>query len=106
MATVSSPMKVDIVKFDGNISFRLWQVYMRDFLTQQVLKKDIIGKPVKPMEISDIYLEAKKDTTMCDLRWETMDDIKPYWQSSCVSVFDKVRHQQIETQKISFIPCM
>lgn len=64
---VSSPMKVDIDKFDGNISFSLWQVYMRDFLAQQGLKKGIIGKPVKPAEISDIYWVAKKDTTMCDL---------------------------------------
>ena len=38
-------MKFDIEKFDGIISFGLWQVQVKDLLIQSGLHKALKGKP-------------------------------------------------------------
>ena len=40
--------KVDIEKFDGNINFSIWQVWMLVILTQSGLKKVLPRKEKKP----------------------------------------------------------
>ena len=54
-------MKFDIEKFYGNSNFSLWQVRMIAILTQNGLKKPLLGK-------------AKKPTAMSDEEWEDLDD--------------------------------
>jgi len=45
--------KFNIEKFDGNISFSIWQVQMLAVLTQSWLKKALLGKEKKPEGMSD-----------------------------------------------------
>ena len=50
---MSSIMKVDIQKFDGEISFNLWKVQMRAILIQHGLWKVLQGSHVKPEKVTD-----------------------------------------------------
>ncbi|XP_043705448.1 agamous-like MADS-box protein MADS3 [Telopea speciosissima] len=52
--------KFDIDKFDGSISFSLWQVRMMVVLAQQDLREALLGK-------------AKKPATMSEEEWNKMD---------------------------------
>ena len=45
-------MKVDIQKFDGEISFNLWKVQMRAVLIQHGLWKVLKGPHVKPEKLT------------------------------------------------------
>jgi len=53
--------KFDIEKFDGKISFAIWQVQMLAILTQNDLKKVLVGKMTRP-------------TTMTEEQWDEMDE--------------------------------
>lgn len=44
MSSFTSPMKIDIEKFDG-INFGLWQVQVKDMLVQSGLHKVLNGRP-------------------------------------------------------------
>ena len=46
-------MKVDIQKFDGEISFNLWKVHMRAVLIQHGLWKVFSGPYTKPSTMTD-----------------------------------------------------
>ena len=50
---MSSIMKVDIQKFDGEISFNLWKVQMRAILIQHGLWKVLRGPHQKPEKMTD-----------------------------------------------------
>ena len=46
-------MKVDIQKFDGDISFNLWKVQMRAILIQHGLGKVLSGAHTKPSTMTE-----------------------------------------------------
>ena len=53
-------MKVDIQKFDGEISFNLWKVQIRAVLIQHGLWKVLQGPHKKPKKIADEQWAAEQ----------------------------------------------
>ena len=53
-------MKVDIQKFDGEISFNLWKVQMRAVLIQHGLWKVLQGPHMKPEKMTDEQWQQTK----------------------------------------------
>jgi len=50
---MASVTKFDIPKFDGKISFNIWKIQMMEILTQNGLKKAIVGKMKKSSTMTD-----------------------------------------------------
>ena len=50
---MSTVTKFDIPKFDGKMSFNIWQVQMMVVLTQNGLKKALGGKDRNPTSMID-----------------------------------------------------
>jgi len=48
-----SAIKFDIQKFDGVINFSIWKIKMNAILTQNVLKKVLLGNEKKPQDMKD-----------------------------------------------------
>ncbi|KAL5756246.1 hypothetical protein ACOSP7_020674 [Xanthoceras sorbifolium] len=46
MSKFSSPVRFDVEKFDGRINFGLWQIQVKNVLTQSGLHKVLKGKPI------------------------------------------------------------
>jgi len=61
--------KFEIERFDGKMSFTLWQVWMASILSTLGIKDAIYGREV--------------DAEMTDKKWKEMDD-KVFPLSSCV----------------------
>ena len=76
---MSSIMKVDIQKFDGEISCNLWKMQMKSVLIQHGLYKVLKGPRVKPGRITDEQWAAdqkKRRGSLTDeefgLRWSLL----------------------------------
>ena len=50
---MAASTKLDIPKFDGNMSFNIWKVQMMIILTQNGLKKAFGAKTKKPATMID-----------------------------------------------------
>ena len=48
-----SAIKFDIKKFDGVINFSIWKIKMNAILTQNVLKKVLLGNEKKPQDMKE-----------------------------------------------------
>ena len=69
-------MKVDIQKFDGEISFNLWKVQMRAVLIQHGLWKVLQGPHVKPEKMIDeqwATYQKKRRGSLMDEEWEELE---------------------------------
>ena len=69
-------MKVDIQKFDGEISFNLWKVQMRAVLIQHGLWKVLQGHQQKPKKMTDEQWAAdqkKRRGSLRDEEWEELE---------------------------------
>lgn len=58
---MSTVTRFDVEKFNGKISFSIWRVQMKAVLTQNGLKKALVGKSNKPV-------------TMTDEQWDELDE--------------------------------
>ena len=68
-------MKVEIQKFDGEISFNLWKVQMRAVLIQHGLWKVLKGPHVKPEKMTDEQWAAelkKRRGLLTEDDWEEL----------------------------------
>ena len=73
---MSSIMKVDIQKFDGEISFNLWKVQMRAVLIQHGLWKVLQGPHVKPVSTTDekwAEEQQKRRGKLTEEEWEELE---------------------------------
>ena len=73
---MSSIMKVDIQKFDGEISFNLWKVQMRAVLIQHGLWKVLQGPHVKPVGTTDekwAEEQQKRRGKLTEEEWEELE---------------------------------
>jgi len=69
-------MKVDIQKFDGEISFNLWKVQIRVVLIQHGLWKVLQGPHMKPKKMTEEQWAAgqkKRRETLTDDKWEELE---------------------------------
>ena len=69
-------MKVDIQKFDGEISFNLWKVQMRAVLIQHWLWKVLSGPYMKPEKITNEQWavdQKKRCGSLTDEEWEELE---------------------------------
>ena len=69
-------MKVDIYKFDGEISFNLCKVHMRAVLVQHELWKVLQGPHVKPEKMTDEQWAAdqkKRRGSLTNEEWEELE---------------------------------
>jgi len=73
---MSSIMKVDIQKFDGETSFNLWMVQMRAVLIQHGLWKVLSRPYVKPEKITDEQWAADQKKRRGSL---TDEEFGPRW---------------------------
>ena len=73
---MSSIMKVDIQKFDGEMSFNLWKVQMRAVLIQHGLWKVLQGPHTKPSTMTDEQWaehQKKRRGKLTDEDWEELE---------------------------------
>ena len=73
---MSSIMKVDIQKFDREISYNLWKVQMRAVLIQHGLWKVLQGPHVKPEKMTDEQWAAdrkKRRESLTDEEWKELE---------------------------------
>ena len=69
-------MKVDIQKFDGEISFNLWKVQMRAVLIQHGLWKVLSGPYTKPEKMTNEQWatdQKKRRGSLTDEEWEELE---------------------------------
>jgi len=69
-------MKVDIQKFNGEISFNLWKVQMRAVLIQHRLWKVLQGLHVKPEKVTNEQWatdQKKRRGSLTDEEWEELE---------------------------------
>jgi len=74
---MSSIMKVNIQKFDGEINFNLWKVQMRTVLIQHGLWKVLSGPHMKPSTMTEeqwAVQKKKKRVSLTDYEWEELEE--------------------------------
>jgi len=84
---MSSIIKVDIQKFDGEISFNLWKVQKRAVLIQHRLWKVLSGPHTKPSTMTEeqwAKQKKKKRGLLTDYEWEELDEKALFAIQLCV----------------------
>ena len=72
---MTTNMSFSVEKFNGKVSFTLWQMRVKDVLTQQGLARALKGKDGKPQEMTDDQWEELEARCVSTIRHCIADNI-------------------------------